>query len=381
MTTALASPRPTDRDSPLSESPARRRRLVSWRFRRDAGPALGLSAAQERHVAEVNRRVASGAYRLERGRCCCGSDLGDVVAEVDRYGIELDTVLCAACGTLRFDPYPDAASLGQFYRAQYQEMYARVPDPDAYFVRQRGYGQRVLERARHWVPPGGVVAEVGCGAGGGLAVFREAGFETHGCDHSTTLIEFGQRRGLPGLSFGDIDALAVDLDRTDRKADLIFLHHVFEHLGAPEAWLKRAASLLAPNGMIVVAVPDVATIDRHASPGGDLRLFLHVAHKFNFTIAGLHALAAAVDLQAWQLDVEPSGQAPELWFAFAPRGAVRRGESPQAAWSGSSAALFDRLRSIEWRYVRAAAWRKGVRLLRWPALRLGRLLGANRPGR
>jgi hypothetical protein len=52
---------------------------------------------------------------------------------------------------------------------------------------------------------------------------------------------------------------------------------VFEHIGAPGAWLARAGDMLSEDGVIVVAVPDVTGIHRYASPGGDLRQFLHIA--------------------------------------------------------------------------------------------------------
>ncbi len=355
-------------------APPRRQRRVSWRFRRGAGAALGLSAAQRLHVAEFGRRIASGAYRLEHGGCCCGATDGDVIAQVDRYGIALDTVLCSACGTLRCDPYLTVDSLAEFYRTQYQDMYARVPDPDLYFARQIGYGQRLLRLARDVLAPDAVVAEVGCGAGGALSVFGNAGFEAHGCDYSERLIDYGRRNGVPNLYVGDTEELVRGLDEVGRKADLVFLHHVFEHLASPAHWLAQAESMLAEGGMIVAAVPDVSAIDAYPSPAGDLRLFLHVAHKFNFSFDGLAALAERVGLHAWLVDVEPSTQAPELWVAFTRSEPPHRGRATRQAWHGPSTALFARLQTIEMRYLRAAAARKIIKSLSLGARYLGRLL-------
>ena len=336
------------------DSQARRRRLVSWRFAKTNGAALGLSALQQRYVAEVNGRIASGEYRLERGSCACGADEADVIAQVDRYGLALDTVMCKACGTLRFDPYLSAESLADFYRVFYQDMYARARDADTYFQDQGRYGTRLLRTVRDTLPTGAVVAEVGCGAGGALSVFRDAGYETYGCDYSARLIELGKKRGLENLHLGDMKGLVDALSVASKKASLIFLHHVFEHLSSPEDWLITAQGILAENGTIIIAVPDVSAIHRYPSPDGDLRLFLHIAHKFNFSLGGLSAIASRTGLHASLASVEKSNQAPEVWVAFTRSALPERDIIPKV----SSGALFRRLRLIELDYIRRAVLRK-----------------------
>ena len=92
-----------------------------------------MDAVQRGRVARVEALIRNGDLAMEPGECVCGVSAGDVIACVDRYGLPLDTVLCAGCATLRFDPYLTEASLTRFYTEHYQEMYARVPDPDAYF--------------------------------------------------------------------------------------------------------------------------------------------------------------------------------------------------------------------------------------------------------
>jgi len=340
---------------------SRRRRLVSWRFGKARGPAIHLSPVQARYVDDVDRRVRSGAYRLEHGACVCGSDAGAVIAQVDRYGIALDTVLCAACGTLRFDPYLAPESLAEFYRFRYQQMYARAPDPDTYFARQRLYGRRLLEGLRNDLPKGAVVAEVGCGAGGALAVFADAGHATYGCDYSAELVGQGRLRGVENLVVGDVETLIERLSQSPRKADLVFLHHVFEHVGAPVAWLVRAKEMLSENGVIVVAVPDVTAIHRYPSAEGDLRQFLHIAHKFNFSTKGLAALAAAAGLHASYAGVQKSDQAPEMWVSFSRKAATLA----KAVDFGDSdvRALFRYLRATELEWLRRGVRRRLVRSL------------------
>jgi len=332
---------------------ARRRptRLVSIRFRRRRDTAVRLSEAQRRYVEEVKRRLTGGGYPLHHGECPCGSTEGFVVSRVDRYGLPLDTVLCAGCGTLRFDPYLAPEPLSDFYISYYQEMYARVTDPDTYFARQQHYGRRLVRWAQNYCPKGSLIVEVGCGAGGGLHVFQESGYRVMGCDYSEPLLGLGRERGVRELYFGGLDALAPKLVNSQRAA-LIFLHHVFEHIAAPIELLLQAKGLLAEDGLVVIAVPDVTRIDRFPFPNGNLRLFLHIAHKFNYTIQGLEALARRAGLEAWKVGVEESTQAPEIWVAFGPPdlAPAERAHPPFA----NGEALFRHLRSVEWRFVGGA---------------------------
>lgn len=322
---------------------------------------MHLTREQVERVRIVNDAIRAGRYRLESGPCCCGAEGAETIAAVDRYGLALETVLCTHCATLRFDPYLSAESLGDFYRKHYQLMYARVPDPEGYFARQQHYGARIAKAMGQHLSPGGVVVEVGCGAGGALSVFAKAGFEVYGCDHAEPLVGFGRSKGLSNLHAGDLGTLGPALDQAGKRADLIYLHHVFEHLADPFAWLLQAAALLSDEGIILVAVPDITRSDRFPSPGGDLRLAFHVAHKFNFTIQGLEDLAKRAGLFASPATVECATSAPEVWVMFTRHS--HKSNGADAGWRDNSSAMWHVLRRIESGYLRAAVRRRLAKLL------------------
>jgi SAM-dependent methyltransferase len=336
-------------------------RLLSPRFRRGRDSSVRLSEWQRKYVDDVKRRLTSGVYRMVSTECPCGSADGFVVSRVDRYGLPLDTVLCTGCGTLRFDPYLTPEALSDFYVACYQDMYARVIDPAAYFARQRQYGQRLFAWMQSRWPTGSLVVEVGCGAGGCLQVFQDAGYRVMGCDYSEPLLELGRKQGVRDLHFGGFEVLAAKLAGSD-KAAIILLHHVFEHIATPLDLLTQAKARLADGGLIVVAVPDVRRIDRFPYPAGNLRPFLHIAHSFNYTIQGLEALSRRAGLEARALPVGESMEAPELWVAFG----LPRATSAYRFEVGhpGGEALFRHLRAIERRFI-------GRTLVE----RLGRLFG------
>jgi SAM-dependent methyltransferase len=259
--------------------------------------------------------------------------------------------MCKACGTLRFDPYLSAQDLSDFYVGFYQEMYARVTNPDTYFTLQQSYGKRLLRFAQKVLRPGARVVEVGCGAGGALAVFQDAGYRVLGCDYAQPLLEMGRQRGVNDLYFGGIEALVDKLTSAD-KADLIFLHHVIEHVSDPAEVLKTAQRMISGNGLVVVAVPDVTGIDRFPFPSGNLRLYLHIAHKFNFTAQGLAALGRRVGMHASVIPMQMSTQAPEMWVAFGHK-PLEIADAP-APETADVDGLFRLLRRIERRFLRNA---------------------------
>jgi SAM-dependent methyltransferase len=301
--------------------------LLSPRFDREAGSAIRLGREQRELTVAVSGKLNDGSYRMLADPCPCGKPATDVLlSEVDRYGLPLNTVLCSACGTLRMDPYPDDASLADFYTRYYQQMYARAGDRVAYFAKQQAYGQRVLESVRDWLPAGAFVFEIGCGAGGALDVLRQAGYQVGGCDYSRELIEYGCGRGLP-LHWGPPTETLKSLP----APSLIYMHHVFEHVRDPLSQLVGLRELLAPQGKMLIIVPDVSRISDFPFPAGDLRLFVHIAHRYNFSLEGLRLLAARGGLTVDSLQQRDAHASPEFWALLARQADVSPvKEDPQA---------------------------------------------------
>jgi len=345
--------------------------MLSPRFDRDVGSAVRLSAGQRTIKQIVADKLTDGSYRMVSDSWpCCGSVGTDVlIASVDRYGLPLDTVLCSACGTLRANPYPDEQGLADFYTLHYQQMYARSDDRSAYFAKQQGYGRRVQEAVRDWLPADAFVFEAGCGAGGALDVLRQSGYRVAGCDYSQELVDHGCGRGL-SLHWGR----PTEVLRTLPAPSLIYMHHVFEHVREPLDQLMGLRERLAPGGKVLIIVPDVSRIDEFPFPAGDLRLFLHIAHRFNFSLAGFRLLAARAGFEVESLQQQDANQSPEFWAVL-----TRSKDSmstPQGQGAGRE--MLSYLRRTE--RMRSLHLTRGqiVMLLQRIGGKLKRLLGRNR---
>lgn len=296
------------------------KQLISQRFSVENSEALMNSyrLSQVSFISEVKSRLENDKYNLSESDCPCGvSRKRDVIiSEIDRYGLPLNSVICMNCGTVRTDPYLDATSLDDFYSNLYQKMYGRAPDLENYFCRQKSYGEKVFSISQGYLNSESWVCEIGCGAGGALRVFQDQKINVAGCDYSHDLIEDGKKRGIPNLYYGGIEGLKNSVNSI--RFDLIFLHHVFEHLDDPLVFLNSCRDFLNENGRIVIIVPDISGIDSSRFPAGDLLPYLHIAHKYNFSLKCLQNLSerSGYSLSVLQPDPKlrtPCSDSSELW--------------------------------------------------------------------
>jgi SAM-dependent methyltransferase len=173
-----------------------------------------------------------------------------------------------------------------FYRHHYRSLYSAAAVPDEDFVREqisRGRG------VRRWVEDlcgsvaGWRVYEVGCGAGGILKAFAEAGCRVCGCDFDAAYLAAARRLEIE-VFVGGSEAFCGQ-----PPADLVILSHVFEHFWDVRGDLARLRRILAPHGLLYVEVPGIFAL--RAWRHGDFTRLAQTAHTMHFTLATLtHAL-------------------------------------------------------------------------------------------
>jgi len=193
----------------------------------------------------------------------CGSDqYAALFRASDRlYGTtvqEFAVVRCRECGLLRLDPQPDPEELRRYY----PENYWFAPDRSAASRLEEAYRRLVLRdhvrfvaQALHGSRARGPVLDVGCGGGLFLGMMRERGFPVVGLDFSAEAAAIAWRRQ-------HAPAVCAMLEHAPfRQGELagLTMFHVLEHLYDPRAYLTVARNLLAPDGRLVVQVPNAAS--------------------------------------------------------------------------------------------------------------------------
>ncbi len=164
---------------------------------------------------------------------------------------------CSGCGLLRLDPWPEAEELSSYYPEGYwwaagkstatrlEAWYRRLVLSDhVRFVR------RALSRAGG----GRLVLDVGCGGGLFARLLRESGWLAIGLDNSAA---------AAALAWGGngVPAVCATLEATPiapGRCAAVTMFHVLEHVRQPAEYLEQARELLAPEGRLIVQIPNAA---------------------------------------------------------------------------------------------------------------------------
>src|SRR3984893_13934104 len=153
---------------------------------------------------------------------------------------------CAACGYVFDNPRPTLEELVKFYSrpSQYDSWLEELP------IRQKAWERR-LGTMQSTKKSGSLLA-VGTGIGQFLAVARTSYRKVYGTEVSSVAVQIAKEKYDLDVFQGTIE----DINWQGRVFDNISLFHVLEHVHNPKSLLQKCHSLLSPDGVLVVAVPN-----------------------------------------------------------------------------------------------------------------------------
>jgi SAM-dependent methyltransferase len=240
--------------------------------------------------------------------------------------------VCSECGAGCAVPAPDQETLDRFYAS------------GAYWHASTGQAQRAHEASQAWLRVDYVrrfvprrllaVADIGAGHGGIARALTARAVDLS----RYAFVEPDERAAA------DICALRLpfaverftSLSELRGPFELLFLNHVLEHIAEPLSFLRQAATLLSPDGVIYVE-----------TPYADYRFKQDVfPHVFFFTPRSLAVLGH--QLGARTLTCESFGRMPAP--RWSPIGFVQRlaGRALPRVQTGGLQRLLDR---VIWRYT------------------------------
>ncbi|WP_280154576.1 class I SAM-dependent methyltransferase [Piscinibacter sp. XHJ-5] len=107
--------------------------------------------------------------------------------------------------------------------------------------------QRVFAQVQALAKPGRFL-DIGAGMGFSLEVAQQQGWTSQGLEPNRSLVRHAHERGLAVVG-GYLD------DSRQGEYDFILVDNVLEHVPDPAGFLRNARRLLAPSGLLVVAIP------------------------------------------------------------------------------------------------------------------------------
>jgi SAM-dependent methyltransferase len=269
--------------------------------------------------------------RVEQVACplCRASEASPLFDAVDRLHGTLGTfryVRCGECGLGYQAPQVLEEDLHLLYPPdryaphrppQTRAGRRRGPSGLMRFVRETLALENVGDRVAAALPASARWLDVGCGSGAYLLRLRERfGLETYGVDFSPAAAATARSAGLK-VHQGSIHEAPFP----DGSFDAVSAWWFLEHVPDPSPTLERMAALLRPGGTMLLAVPNLASLNArlfrtrwyHLDCPRHLTLWTPATLARLHAQAGLHVERAFYDRATW-------GLAGSLRYSFRPSG-------------------------------------------------------------
>lgn len=198
---------------------------------------------------------ATPVETLERACWCGAKQARFLYAMVSELGDSFAAYRCEGCGVAFLHPPPTAARLATAYSAAYYGAGGRKFTGPLGRVVAWAQGGRA-RYVRGLRKQGSRVLDVGCGNGGFVKQLLGLGLAAEGTEWTEESAARARQESGIAVHVGDL----LDLDLQPASYDAIVLWHVFEHLARPAETLDKVRELLAPGGLLFLALPNLESV-------------------------------------------------------------------------------------------------------------------------
>ena len=228
-------------------------------YKNDGYSILSLNSSQRNGVNSLVSKLNSGEYNFQDNPCQCGNNSSQddiLVSEKDMFGIPNRNILCSNCGLIRSEKILVDSDLSKYYDEDYKPINYNLSQVsgESYYKSQMYRGKQFYDllKKNYSIKGDELVYDMGCGSGGVMHYFNEAGMACKGNDYSKEYLEYGNSVGM-NLSYGDMNDDGVE----NNSVDIFVLSHVYEHLVNTQEYLKRIFSKIKVGGVLIMEVPGV----------------------------------------------------------------------------------------------------------------------------
>ena len=137
----------------------------------------------------------------------------------------------------------------------------------------------------------GKFLDIGCGLGLAVELALKEGFDVFATDISSYAVSFVKEKFKIPCYKGEIENLPFP----ENFFDVIYIHHVLEHVIEPIKFLEKVKKILNKNGIILIAVPNIKSI--YFKIYRKKFHILHKEHLWYFDIFSLKKILNKVNLK------------------------------------------------------------------------------------
>ncbi len=233
--------------------------------------------------------------KFEKVDCaiCAANDTHEVSTK-GQFDLPINLVLCKNCGLGYLNPRWDQNAYLDFYQNEYDKYYRSELTAD--FKLSPKSDNPILSRLGNWkhLPKTDSVKnilDIGSGAGQNLIDFKTQypAANLFAIEPSPDSHKHLSSIGAKVIS-GDVDS---DWDKNNEgKYEVVIMRHVLEHFLDPVAVMKKVHKVLAPDGLLYLAVPN------NLKPSKNLESrWFRVVHTYYFNKSSLYNLFALAQLE------------------------------------------------------------------------------------
>jgi SAM-dependent methyltransferase len=188
---------------------------------------------------------------------------------------------CEKCAIGFTVPMPSPAELTELYTAGSYRVssgvrFSKLLERLIYLFRL-GRKRRIEQYAKK-----GRILDIGCGRGLFLSLMRTGGWEVAGTEFDEETASYAS--GAYGLDVKS--GVPSEWGFSEGGFDVITIHHVLEHIRDPEETLAACVRLLRKGGLLVIAVPNISSLQ--ATAGKEVWFHLDIPyHLYHFSEGGL----------------------------------------------------------------------------------------------
>lgn len=201
------------------------------------------------------------------------------------HGNDMKPYQCDGCKLVFLYPLMDEKTLDWFYEKEYRKIYHGDYDINNFHKNRFPDAKRRADKILSEKLAKNILVDVGSSTASFLELVQARINTVIGIEPDKQQSEFANKNGI--TTYPSINMLPDNI-----KADTITLFHVLEHINNPVEFLRELSQHLAPNGILIVEVPNVddVLLSKYEIPEFEA-FYWHPAHSYYFSKDTLRRVA------------------------------------------------------------------------------------------